>query len=155
MSLRYETTAADHTAIDVITPDTDPDTHGLEDLPQGTHALIIGSPAAAAHAVIGTPDKLRAFAARLAAATGAHQALPQAPLHSERISSEAAELIAGYRAHIRAYRLPAEDGQDPDDTDIDPTHFPAYDEARADWGEAALRFISDLAEQAPPQRPAT
>lgn len=74
MSLRYEVCAADETPIYVLTPEQDPDDHGV-DLSHGAHAVVIGDPGSSAFAVTGTPTQLRAFAARIAAATNSLAAL--------------------------------------------------------------------------------
>ncbi|WP_188186968.1 hypothetical protein [Nonomuraea sp. SYSU D8015] len=63
MAPRYEMDGAD-TALEIVTPDTDPDDHCI-DMMAGSHALVIGNPDATAFAVVGSPEDLRVFAARV------------------------------------------------------------------------------------------
>jgi hypothetical protein len=64
MTRRYETATAD-CDLRVIPSDTAEDA-GLEDVPPGSYALIIGNPWASAFAVIGPPEDLLRFASKIA-----------------------------------------------------------------------------------------
>ena len=63
MSKRYEVDNAT-THLEIITPDDDPDTHGLE-LDDGRYALMIGNPWSSAFAIAGSPEDIREFSRRV------------------------------------------------------------------------------------------
>ena len=63
MSRRYEYAGPD-TPVEIVPPDAGEDS-GLE-LDDGHHALVIGDPWSSAYAIEGTPEGIRAFAARVA-----------------------------------------------------------------------------------------
>lgn len=53
----------------------------------------------------------------------------------EQLARQAADFTARYQKAVDAFRVPAEDGQDPSEADIDPARYEAYDEMRADWAK--------------------
>ncbi|WP_394426872.1 hypothetical protein [Streptomyces sp. SGAir0957] len=153
MSARYEVTHAEATPLRMITSGAANELG--EDMPTGTHALIIGDPAAAASAITGTPGQLRAFATQIAAETGAQHADPALRLHAyNELAAQAADFIATYDTRVDAYRLPADEDQDPRSADLDPEQYEAYFDMRATWGEYALDLVRSLASHAPPEAPA-
>lgn len=66
MTQRYEVGHAD-TDLEILTPDMDPDEHGLEFEAddEGSYALVIGDPWSSAFAIVGSPEELELFAERI------------------------------------------------------------------------------------------
>ncbi|MET9499552.1 hypothetical protein [Streptomyces sp. NPDC006552] len=150
MSARYEVADADTTPLRLLTVDDGPHELGA-DLPPGASALVIGDPQAAAFAVTGTLDQLRAFAARATTATAAQHGQPALRLHDyNELAAQAADFINTHDARVDAFRLPAEEGQDPRTADIDPSKYAAYFDMCADWGADALDLVAQNPHQAPP-----
>ncbi|MFI1177814.1 hypothetical protein [Streptomyces melanogenes] len=65
----------------------------------------------------------------------------------DELAASAGELLADFQTEANGYRLPAEDGTDPEGAAIDPAQYTAYDEMRADYGEMALALVETLASQ--------
>jgi hypothetical protein len=87
---------------------------------------------------------------------------PAAPDHPtqrlaayDQLAASARDFLARFHGEINGYRLPAEDGENPEDADIDPAQYQAYDECRADYGEMAMDLVEVLAGHAPEERAGT
>ncbi|WP_435607391.1 hypothetical protein [Streptomyces ardesiacus] len=64
-------------------------------------------------------------------------------------------LLTSFHSKINGYRLPVEEGQNPEDADIDPAQYEAYDECRADYGEMAMDLVETLTGHAPEEAAGT
>jgi hypothetical protein len=73
----------------------------------------------------------------------------------DQLAVSARDFLARFHAEIDGYRLPAEEGENPEDADIDPDQYEAYDECRADYGEMAMDLVEALAGHAPEERAGT
>lgn len=167
MSQRYEITNATDTPLRILTPDTAPAILGEDNI--CGHALVIGYANASAFAVVGSREQLHDFARRVAdtVADLGHDntrgpvpsctPLPRTARQTdwEQLARQAADFTTRYQRAVDAFRIPAEDGQDPSEADIDPDRYEAYDEMRADWGEAALSLVERLTAHARPRTSAT
>lgn len=70
----------------------------------------------------------------------------------DQLAARAREFLARFHSEINGYRFPAEDGENPEDANIDPAQYEAYDECRADYGEMAMDLVGALADHAPDER---
>ncbi|MEU9072110.1 hypothetical protein AB0D60_35155 [Streptomyces sp. NPDC048306] len=65
------------------------------------------------------------------------------------LAVSARDFLTSFHAEINKYRLPAEEGQNPQDADIDLAQYEAYDECRADYGETAMDLVEALSGHSP------
>jgi hypothetical protein len=73
----------------------------------------------------------------------------------DELAASAHDFLARFRAKVNEYRLPVENGEDPEDADVDPDKYRAYDEMRADYGELAMGLVQALASRAPEEEERT
>ncbi|CAC36529.1 hypothetical protein PV411_30345 [Streptomyces sp. NRRL_B-16638] len=73
----------------------------------------------------------------------------------DQLAVSARDFLDRFHSKINGYRLPAEEGENPEDTDIDPAQYEAYDECRADYGEMAMHLMEAVAGHAPKERTGT
>lgn len=67
----------------------------------------------------------------------------------ETLAMQAHDFLNEYEQGLNKFRLPATEGHEPEDMDIDPKQMDAYDEYRADWNESAMdlaKMLADLAD---------
>lgn len=76
MSNRYECHAADTADVDLILPG---DQYGADEMPDGSAGVAIGE-GSYWSVIIGTPDQLRAIAAKILQAVEATASLPEPPM---------------------------------------------------------------------------
>lgn len=70
----------------------------------------------------------------------------------DQLAASARDFLARFDAEVNGYRFPAEEGENPEDADIDPAQYEAYDECRADYGEEAMNLVEALAGHALDER---
>ncbi|MFF7764329.1 hypothetical protein [Streptomyces griseorubiginosus] len=73
----------------------------------------------------------------------------------DQLAASARDFLARFDDEINGYRLPAEEGENLGDADIDPAQYEAYDECRADYGEMAMDLVEALAGHASKERAGT
>ncbi|MEU8812586.1 hypothetical protein ACN6K5_002190 [Streptomyces violaceoruber] len=73
----------------------------------------------------------------------------------DQLAVSARDFFTHFHSKINGYPLPAEEGENPEDADIDPAQYEAYDECRADYGEMAKDLMEALAGHAPKERTGT
>ncbi|MGX1025556.1 hypothetical protein RKD37_000006 [Streptomyces ambofaciens] len=73
----------------------------------------------------------------------------------DQLAVSARDFLTHFHSKINEYRLSSEEGQNPEDADIDPAQYEAYDECRADYGEMAMDLMEALAGHAPKERTGT
>lgn len=61
------------------------------------------------------------------------------------IATEAREFREQYWAEVDRFRLPAGQGEDPQDMDVDPAQYGEFDRMRSAWEEVAMDLVAKWA----------